>query len=63
MSRIASLSLIACLLGACTTFAPVGLVMRLFRDPLDRRMNEERQTNWIKRKLEPVDRARYEQQF
>jgi hypothetical protein len=26
MSRIASLFLIACLLGACTTFAPFGLV-------------------------------------
>jgi hypothetical protein len=43
--------------------APVGLVMRRFRDPLDRRLDDGRPTNWIKRPPEPVDPARYEQQF
>jgi len=43
--------------------APVGLVMRLFRDPLDRRLDDGRPTSWIKRTPEPVDPARYQQQF
>jgi len=42
---------------------PVGFVMRLFRDPLDRALGDGRTSNWIKREREPVDAARYERQF
>ena len=42
---------------------PIGLVMRLFRDPLDRSLEDQRTSHWIKRAPEPIDRARYEQQF
>ena len=42
---------------------PVGLVMRLFRDPLDRSLKDARETQWIRRESEPVDIARYERQF
>ena len=42
---------------------PVGLIMRLFRDPLDRSLKEERNTQWIKRESQPVELARYERQF
>ena len=42
---------------------PVGLIMRLFRDPLDRSLKEERDTQWIKRESQPVELARYERQF
>jgi hypothetical protein len=44
-------------------FTPVGFVMRLFRDPMTRSMRDPTRSQWIRRKLEPVDRARYEQQF
>ncbi|MBI3767700.1 MAG: sxtJ [Deltaproteobacteria bacterium] len=44
-------------------FTPVGLVMRIFRDPMTRSMRDTKRSHWIRRKLEPVDRARYEQQF
>jgi len=44
--------------------APFGFVLRTFvRDPLDRSMRGGEQSNWIKRKPVPLDRARYEQQF
>ena len=42
---------------------PLGFVMRLFRDPLDRRLRDGRASNWIKRERVPVDPARYERQF
>ena len=42
---------------------PVGLVMRLFRDPLDRSLRKPSESQWIKRELGPVDPARYEHQF
>lgn len=44
-------------------FTPLGAVMRLFRDPLTRSLREGERSQWIRRKLEPVSRARYEQQF
>jgi hypothetical protein len=44
-------------------FTPVGFVMRLFHDPLTRSLRDGKQSHWIRRKVEPVDRARYEQQF
>jgi hypothetical protein len=43
--------------------APVGLVMRLFRDPLDRSLTDGRTSDWIRRERGPVDPARYERQF
>jgi len=42
---------------------PVGLIMRLFRDPLDRSLKDTRDSQWIRREREPVDVARYERQF
>jgi multisubunit Na+/H+ antiporter MnhG subunit len=44
-------------------FTPVGLVMRLFRDPLSRSLRGRESTYWVRRKPEPVDPARYQQQF
>jgi Saxitoxin biosynthesis operon protein SxtJ len=44
-------------------FTPFGAVMRLFRDPLDRTVDDGRRSNWIKRPPEPAERARYQQQF
>ena len=44
--------------------APIGLVLRhLVRDPLDRSLTDGKASNWIKRERQPVDPARYEQQF
>jgi hypothetical protein len=42
---------------------PVGLVMRLFRDPLDRSLKDTRDSQWVRREQQPVDVARYERQF
>ena len=42
---------------------PVGLIMRLFRDPLDRSLRDRSTTQWIKRESQPVDPGRYERQF
>jgi hypothetical protein len=42
---------------------PVGLVMRLFRDPLDRSLKEQRDTQWVKRESQPVELSHYERQF
>lgn len=44
-------------------FTPVGFLMSLFRDPLDRSMKDKETSNWVKRKQEPVDPAAYERQF
>jgi len=42
---------------------PVGLIMRLFRDPLDRSLKNTRDSQWIRRESGPVEPARYERQF
>jgi hypothetical protein len=42
---------------------PIGAVMRCFRDPLDRRLDDDRASNWTKRADAPVDAASYERQF
>lgn len=42
---------------------PVGLIMRLFRDPLDRSLKDTRDSQWVRRESQPVDVARYERQF
>jgi len=44
-------------------FTPVGFVMRFFRDPLTRSMRDAEQSQWVRRKVEPVDPARYQQQL
>lgn len=41
---------------------PVGLVMRLFRDPLDRKMKDGRSSYWIVRDQVPTPES-YERQF
>jgi hypothetical protein len=43
--------------------SPIGFVLRLVRDPLDRKMNDGRTSQWVRRQPVAVDRARYEQQF
>jgi len=42
---------------------PIGLLMRLFRDPLRRSLDDRSRSQWIKREPAPVDRASYERQF
>ena len=42
---------------------PVGLIMRLFRDPLDRSLRDRSTSQWIKRESQPVEPGRYERQF
>jgi hypothetical protein len=44
-------------------FAPVGFVLRRFRDPMDRKLDPARSTHWIKREPRPVELSRYQQQF
>jgi hypothetical protein len=43
--------------------APVGLVRRLFGDPLNRALGDRATSVWVKRERQPVDRERYERQF
>ena len=43
--------------------APVGLVRRLFGDPLNRGLGDRATSAWIKRERVPLDRERYERQF
>ena len=43
--------------------APVGLVRRLFGDPLDRTLGNRGTSVWVKRERRPVDKASYERQF
>ncbi len=42
---------------------PIGFILRLFRDPLDRSLRNQGPSQWIKREREPVELARYERQF
>ena len=42
---------------------PLGRVLRLFRDPLNRSLRDPGGSNWMKRPSEPVDPGRYERQF
>jgi hypothetical protein len=42
---------------------PVGFIMTIFRDPLNRSWKDGDNSNWIKRTPEPVDPASYERQF
>ena len=42
---------------------PIGVVLRAFRDPLDRTLDDRAASNWKRRPAGPVTRERYEQQF
>jgi len=42
---------------------PIGFVMRLVRDPLNRAMDDGADSNWTLRERKPVDAASYQQQF
>ena len=42
---------------------PIGRVLRLKRDPLDRSLTDGKTSTWVKRERVPVDRERYERQF
>jgi hypothetical protein len=42
---------------------PIGIVLRAFRDPLDRKLDDRTASNWKRRTPEPISRERYEQQF
>lgn len=44
-------------------FTPIGFVMRLFRDPLDRSLADGSASNWVRRTPQPVTEATYERQF
>lgn len=43
---------------------PMGLIMKLFtKDPLDRRIEKEKDSYWIEKELVSEDITRYEKQF
>jgi len=42
---------------------PTGVVMRFFRDPLDRRLGDGRNSYWVKKDSKPFDPKSYENQF
>ena len=42
---------------------PIGRVLRLRRDPLDRSLADGETSVWVKREKIPVERERYERQF
>ncbi len=42
---------------------PIGMVMRLFRDPLDRRLHDGRVSYWVQKESKPFDPKGYENQF
>ena len=42
---------------------PLGLFLRLFRDPLRLRFNNQEPSNWIRRPQQPADPASYQRQF
>lgn len=42
---------------------PTGILVRPFRDPLNRRLHEARASYWVRRQPGPVDPATYRQQF
>ncbi len=44
-------------------FTPIGLIMRLFNDPMERRIDKDRQSYWIKKENKPFNKQDYERQF
>lgn len=44
-------------------FTPIGVIMRLFRDPLDRRLRDGRVSYWVRKEPKLFDPKAYENQF
>ena len=44
-------------------FTPIGLVTRMFKDPLNRRLHDGNMSYWIRRQPKPADPAPYQRQF
>jgi len=42
---------------------PIGLIVGLFRDPLDRQLGDGRVSYWVRKERKPVDPKTYENQF
>jgi len=53
--------ILTCLFYA--VFTPVGMIMRLFRDPLSRLLRDGRVSYWIMKEPKPFDPKTYENQF
>ena len=46
-----------------TVLTPIGVLMRLFYDPLDRRIDERRSSYWVRRTSAPFDATTSQRQF
>ena len=44
-------------------FTPIGLVLRMFKDPLNRKLHDGNMSYWIRRQPKPADAALYQRQF
>ena len=44
-------------------FTPIGLVLRMFKDPLNRKLHDGNMSYWIRRQPKPADPALYQRQF
>jgi hypothetical protein len=44
-------------------FTPIGIIARMVKDPLNRKLHDGSTTYWIRREPKPADRAIYERQF
>lgn len=42
---------------------PIGWIVRLGRDPMDRRLDPAKPSDWIRRQPEPADLEHYRRQF
>jgi hypothetical protein len=45
------------------TFTPIGAIMRRFRDPLDRQIQKDQASYWVRRQSQALDPKSYERQF
>jgi hypothetical protein len=43
--------------------SPIGMIMRVFRDPLNRKLRDGSESYWIPLDKQPADREKYERQF
>ena len=44
-------------------FTPIGLIARMVKDPLDRKLHDGNTSYWFRRDPKPADRVVYERQF
>ena len=44
-------------------FTPIGLITRMFKDPLNRKLHDGNMSYWIRRQPKPADPALYQRQF